>query len=116
MASVWPQSLPQSFLIEGFNDNEPDTSITSSVSAGVPKKRQRYTAAATPVTGKMHMTTSQTQTLKEFYKDTLMGGSLTFELKHPRESGLQEFRFRRPPSYEPVGIDWKVTLELDWLP
>lgn len=113
---IWPVSLPQSFLIRGFSEEIPDTSITTQMQSGVSKKRQLYTGASNPISGNLYMTSAQTSTLDTFYNSTLQGGSLKFTWTHPRTGATETFRFRGPPAYSPAGVDWLVAVDLEILP
>ncbi len=41
---VWPPSLPQRPLAQGFSEQAPDTLIRTQMEAGPPKVRRRFTA------------------------------------------------------------------------
>ena len=60
---------------------------------------------------------AQLQTIIDFWEITCKQGSLTFWRKDdtkPDET-LVEYGFLSPPSYEPLDIFWRVTLQLEQL-
>jgi len=119
MASqVWPASLPQSPLIQGFEEQPPKTSITTQMDQGPAKKRRRATTNVRPIVAQFIMDKSQVDTFDTFYNDTTAGGSLRFDFKNPRTGVTKEFRFRDTmPTITPLSGDlFRVNVELEIMP
>jgi len=96
---TWPSTLPQAFPV-GTNVQVQDVRIRTSVDAGLPKLRRRFTAAIrtyTLATDRFIMTDTQQTTFETFYTTTLEGGTLTFDWTDPWVgAGLKVFRFVSP--------------------
>lgn len=112
---VWPTSLPQSPLIQGFSDN-PQNSVLRSQMTGLTKQRNRYTAVLHDVTENYWLTPTQFTTFRNFYKNTLGNGAAGFIKSDPVEGGNRQYRFTRPYSFEFNGVDYFVVLNLEKLP
>lgn len=112
---IWPTSLPQSPLIEGFSDIPQDTVIRSKFD-GYSKIRNRYTAAMHIVTENYLLTKSQFDTFRNFYETTLGNGSEDFNKPDPVEGGTSVYRFTQPYDYEFLGIHFRVSLDMEKLP
>lgn len=117
MAIVWPVTIPDEFMDDGFAESPPDNSIRSQTDIGPPKIRRRSTAGIRPIVGQQKMTSAQVATLDTFYVTTTQSGSLDFEKKNPRTGSTVNMVFSKPPRYRPAGGDyWFVDLELEQLP
>ena len=116
--AVWPVSLPQRPLAQGLQERVPDTLIRTSMEAGPPKVRRRYTAGIRLFEMQLRLAASQVDTLDAFFEETLAGGSLPFDWEHPRTGAAVAFRFVEPPAYSPAagGQLWTGTLRLEVLP
>jgi hypothetical protein len=114
---VWPDTLPQQLLVDGYSQSLADTTIKSEMDAGPAKVRRRYTAGVEPVSGMMLLTETQLGTLRTFYEDTLLGGSLRFSwTKPPAHSTACEMRFTAPPSWTGKKGLYEIQLSLEILP
>ena len=116
--AVWPASLPQTPLAEGYNERAPDTVIRSPMEAGPPRLRRRFTAGVRNIECQLRLTPAQLDTLDAFFGSTVAGGALPFDWKHPRNGTAVTFRFVEPPGYTPVarGTLWQAMLRLEILP
>jgi hypothetical protein len=116
--ATWPASLPQDPLAQGFSEQAPNTVIRTTMEAGPPKMRRRFTAGIRNIECQLRLTSAQTDTLDLFFETTLAGGSLSFDWKHPRTGATVTFRFVEPPSYGAVarGTLWWASLKLEILP
>lgn len=92
--AVWPVTLPQTFLIEGFSMRKQPQAISTPVSAGPPIRRRRFSAALEEVNGSMFMTKDQWNMVRSFFDDTLSGGVLPFTWVHPITGSSANFRFK----------------------
>ncbi|MBK8909231.1 MAG: hypothetical protein IPM60_15525 [Rhodospirillales bacterium] len=115
---VWPYSLPQRPLAQGFNEQARETAIRTQMEAGPPKVRRRFTAGIRTMGMQLRLTADQVATLDAFYDTTVAGGTLPFDWVHPRTGVAATYRFVEPPFYQPVarGRVWTGTLKLEVMP
>jgi len=117
--AVWPGSLPSVVNWQGYARRLHDTRVRTTMDAGPPKLRSRFTSGMTehdvPV---VYFTKAQWSTLETFYKTTLQQGSLPFDWTDPLTGGSVSFRFVKPPVFGGMlGPDTiAVTLNLEVLP
>ncbi len=117
MPDLWPASLPQEFSSNGYSEKEPETAIHTEMDAGPPKSRQRFTAGTREITTTLRIDSTQKVTLSEFFRNTLGGGSLTFDWVEPGTVSIATYKFKEPPSYDPLpGGWWTVNLTLLQMP
>jgi hypothetical protein len=116
MVALWPLTLPQSFLVEGFTQEATDNVIRSATESGPSKARRRYTAAVEPFTGKMIMTIAQYTIFRNFYRNDIQDGALPFTMPDDVEGGTMEVRFREKYNATMLGLHWELTLGLDKQP
>lgn len=102
MAS-WPTSLPQQVLLEGYQEQQLDISIRSSVDVGPEKVRPRYTAAPVDFNCSLVLTSTQCDALDAFYDATLNFGTDRFDWTHPRTLAAVSMAFRARPGYQGIG-------------
>jgi hypothetical protein len=116
--TAWPASLPQSPLIESYEESRPKTKLRTQMDFGPAKMRRRFTANAYPVKATMELATTDTLTLDTFHDTTLAGGVLPFTLTHPRTGVTVNFRFVTEPAYTPTDdpAAWIVKLDLEIIP
>ena len=119
MAAIWPASLPQASLL-GDSETFPDTVLKTDMDAGVPKRRNRFTAGLRLFEIPLYMTNVQANVYYTFFTQTLKNGALPFEWKIPRTAETVEFLHRRPPKLEAFTMDsagayYRATLELEVL-
>lgn len=115
---VWPASLPQDVLVEGYDEAMPDLALRTEMDAGPAKVRRRFTAGVRTFKVGSAMTRAQVATLDTFFVTTVQGGALSFDWTHPRTQAAATFRFTRPPRTAPEagGQRWRVELELEIMP
>jgi len=106
MAQVFPSALQDKFNEASFNYGIGETSVSSEVTSGEPKKRQIYTKSIDRVSGTINLEIDDWNTLETFYKTTLAGGVLTFDYNHPLTQVSTEYRFVTPPTISPIGGRW----------
>lgn len=103
MAQTFPASLQNKFNQAGFQHELGDSSITSEVDVGLPKKRQRYTSSPDTFNGTIELHMDDYSDLRTFFKTTLASGSLTFNFEHPITKVTSEFQFVGAPSITTIG-------------
>ncbi len=114
---VWPATLPQDVLIDGYDETPPNTTLRSQMDQGPDKVRRHFTAGERVFSATVALTRDQVETLDSFYLTDLQGGALRFDWTHPRAQAAVQFRFRSPPRYKPQSqTDWLVQLQLEILP
>jgi hypothetical protein len=116
---LWPASLPQDVLVDGYGERFPDGKIRTPMETGPAKQRPRFTATVTPLKVTIELPRADVQTLLEFYRDMLGMGSLPFDWLHPRTLATVTMRFAAdPPEPKPLpGAQlWSVALDLEILP
>jgi len=116
MAEIWPETLPQEPLIEEFTGTIQDTVIRTSMDAGPEKMRRRFTATSEYYAVSWVMTKTQFTTFRDFFTNTIAGGSEEFEMNHPITGETALVRFRKPYRFVPIGAHWKVSAEIEVLP
>ena len=116
--AVWPATLPQEPLADGYSEQAPNTVLRSQMEAGPPKLRRRFTAGVRTIECQLRLTPAEVADLDLFFTETVAGGSLPFDWKHPRTGTAQTFRWVEPPTYTPLarGTRWRATLRLEILP
>ncbi len=115
---LWPASLPQRPLADGFAETPPNLLVRSATDIGPAKARRRATAGVTRLRAAFRLSPSQLATFRSFFASDLQGGALSFSWVHPVTGALGSFRIVPPPTIEPVaaGIAWRVSLDLELLP
>lgn len=114
--AVWPTSLPQYVLEQGYQESLPDNNLESSVDAGLAKIRPRFTAQFQRFVVTVQMDQAQSATFRDFFNNTLSTGSQPFDWVHPNTRAACTFRFRKPaPQASSQGgfySLWTLNLEL----
>lgn len=114
MAEVWPPSLPQRFA--SITQGEGEGSIRSETDAGPGKVRRRFSATRNNIQGTMLMNVTQINTLRAFWRTTLLQGSEDFTMPDPYDSdplNTVTVRFKEPPTWTNEGpVVFIVTLNL----
>jgi hypothetical protein len=112
--NTWPETLPQKFIVDGFNETLPDYVIQTQTKAAVPQQRRTQTASAKPFGGKMVVTKAQMDILNTFW-DVNCG--LKFLFPEPFFGGNIFVRFLSPPRYEcGSGSDYYTILSMEQVP
>lgn len=116
--ATWPPGLPDYVLEQGYSEQLEDQTIESTVEAGLAKVRRRFTAPVRRFQVSLQMDAAQAAIFEAFFLDTLQGGSLPFEWRHPRTGAATRFRFRKPvPSITVFGgIDVRVQMVIEAIP
>ncbi len=115
--STWPLSLPQNPVYSSYEETPPDTLIRTEMDVGPPKVRQRYTAGIRKFSCDYRMTEAQIATLDTFFVTTISGGSVSFDMPHPRTGDNITVRIIGVPAYRAVtkGI-YDVSCKFEELP
>lgn len=112
--AVWPSSLPQTPLADGFAEAVVPNVVRSENDVGPTNARRRYTAAVRQFQMRLLLTSAQVVTLDTFYETTLVSGVLPFDWVNHRTGAALSYVFLSPMAYEEAGPDyWSVTLLLE---
>jgi hypothetical protein len=100
---LWPSVLPQN--ISGYSGAPGDGLIRTSMSAGPPKTRRRFTAVMEPVSGYIIVTPEQFTFFRYWYDTILLNGALRFGWVHPF-SGLTLANLINNGSFDSATTGW----------
>ena len=115
--TTWPASLPQSLLIEGYQETLPATVLRTEMDAGPAEQRRRFTAAVTPIGGLIDLTKTELSSLYEFFRTETKDGALPFGWTHPVTGAAVSMRFTAAPQIAAVHDHaFRVSLALEILP
>jgi hypothetical protein len=119
---VWPASLPQDVLVDGYEHLWGDGSgaLRTPMETGAAKQRPRYTATPRPFKALTEVDRTQLEALRAFWCDTLGRGALPFDWVYPPTQATATFRFvaDQPPRDRPLpGAQlFEVSMELEIMP
>ena len=120
--AVWPATLPAIGHI-GATVTADDAVVRSTMDAGPPSRRNRYTAVTKMVSCTMLLTGTQVSTLRVFFRDTLRNGAFDFEWTDPIDDSTVRMAFKQPPEFTnqsgnaaPSARFWSVSLSLEIQP
>lgn len=94
---VWPETLPQSPLNDGYSETMGNSVLRSDMDTGVAKTRRRTSASVRTMSARYILTADQAAALTVFFDVTVAGGSLPFTFPHPRTLADENARFTQPP-------------------
>jgi hypothetical protein len=114
--ALWPVTLPQVLLVEGFSASPPQNFISTPMEVGPPKRRRRDVAAAYPVVGTIIVDRQQLGILWTFYRSVLKDGSLPFDWVDPMTRNACTYLFKEPFSITALAPRWKVSMALEAQP
>lgn len=115
--ATWPVSLPQNPLFAGYSEGTIDTSIRSSMAVGPAKVRRRISAGPTDINMQFLMTAAQLSDFITFYETTLLSGSLSFTMNHPRTGSSETWRIKKAPRWTKQSPTlYLIPLEMELLP
>lgn len=113
----WPIALQQLLNADDFDMKYGDVTVRSDMDVGPAKVRARYTDAVDTYTCSILMNKTDFETLTDFYKTTLAGGSLPFLFNDPFTGVPTTFRFTVPPELKPLGgLVFRVSMAWERLP
>lgn len=128
-SAIWPFSLPQAPIINGYKEQMPSNIIRSDAEYGPAKVRKRGGAKPVTVNASYILSTEEAEILDNFVFNTIAGGAICFDWPRPRFSKMKEgnryVRARLVPSSDSIysksivndTVDfWKVELTLEIFP
>lgn len=102
--AVWPVTLPEYVLENGYNEQFPKDTVETEMETGAPKVRRRFTKVFRKFQCAMMMTAAQAATFEGFYYTTCNSGTDSFDWVHPRTRAAMTLRFTQPPpTFQPYG-------------
>lgn len=107
----WPSELPQSPLLAGYRRGVPDNKLESRNSNGPPNTRRRTVTNEDPFPFSCLMTIAQHTQFKDFWNNTLLSGSLTFNAKDPETQVIVEMRAVDPTWERISGTHYRVSMQ-----
>ena len=118
---VWPASLPQKVLVDGYSEEPQSQVIRTEMDAGPKKTRRRFTAATRSIPVSMNLDLTQLDTFETFFDSDLQGGSLVFDMPHPRTGATVVMQIVGDPPYRltPIGGGneyWRLAMSLEQQP
>lgn len=114
---VWPTSLPQRLMVQGYSQALGDGRLRSQTDTGPGKVRRRSSAMPKPLAGALRMTGAQVLAAAAFVDDVLIGGSLPFTFPEPLTGSPILVRFVDLPSWSCAGGDnYDFAMSLEILP
>jgi len=112
MAITWPGGLPSKPQMDGWQELPGDTSLTSEMDVGPPKKRNRSTMPLDEFNVVYKLTTAQRATFMTFLQTTTASGVTEFEWVHPITSATLTVQFSSRPQFVSHGIDYLCSFTL----
>lgn len=113
---IWPESLPQYFSTNSYEEQGEEGVVRSEPSIGPAKTRLRTTAAVWTMSGEMQMTLTQKEVFDLFVRNDIARRSRAFRFPHQYRSELLLVRMPSPPKTGRVGALLSVSFELEVLP
>ena len=111
---VWPNTLPQSPLIDGYSFTRGETRHLTNMDTGPDKIRPKGEVGVQKVTYPIIINVSQKSDLRNFYRVTLRNGEKEFLIKLARETEFSMVRFLTPPRFSPItNVKWRSNLDLE---
>lgn len=101
--AVWPPGIARTPLVSKLRETAPNLIIRSAMDVGPAIVRRRFTAGISLFDVELLATRDELATFRTFFSDTILGGALAFEWKHPITGDTADFRIIDPPTYAPTG-------------
>lgn len=112
---TWPATLPAKPLVHGYRESFEDRRIVSPVEIGSPRVRPRSAVGYRTFTLPYHLSTSQLENLKAFYRQEARAGEVAFDLPHPRTGETISVKFWGEPQVAAVPTaeqKWRTTVSV----
>lgn len=100
MTAVWPASLPEYVLREGFNEQPLMKRATFESDTGPPIERPKGTVRLARLAVTMWMNTEQLATFEDFVFTDLRQATLSFFILHPRRREQVKVKIDGEPPYQ----------------
>lgn len=103
--SVWPSTLPQYVLEQGYGEEKQDQALRTPMEGGATKTRRRFTARFDGLSVRLMMDSEQVDLFEQFYEMLLKGGTLPFDWVHPRKGNAVTLQIIGKVAISPAGGD-----------
>lgn len=118
---TWPSTLPQLPLADGYSESPQSQVLRSSMDAGPPKTRRRFTAATRSIPMSVTLSNAQVVIFETWFDADIQGGSLPFDMAQPRTGAVVSMLIAGEPPYQltPIGTGseyWRLTMQLEVQP
>lgn len=119
--TAWPATLPQSQFLRTTEEDD-DAVLRTSMDAGPPSRRNKYTGLTAKVTTPIVINGTQKQAFDTFYRTTLKNGALSFTWTSPTDDTTVSYAFSKPVKWTLIrgGTTetrvWQGVLELERQP
>jgi len=116
---VWPETLPQSPLIQGYTSTPVSSRLEFETEVGSPIVRNRANATPDNIREQYVFSTAQKNTFQTFWRNELKRGTVIFLKPDPENNhaqSLYQFRGGSEPVFTAVGIYWTTTFDLRRIP
>lgn len=117
---VWPASLPQKVLRNGFAETSSPNVISTSLEVGPPQTRPRGTFQGKSYACTIRLTIAEKIVFENFYQNTTLSGTQVFEFPDFYEEDViieVKFNAENPPSVSSIGGDYiDISFSLDLQP
>lgn len=114
---LWPETLPQDVLVQGYQATLPDGAVRTSMDSGPEFARQRFTAAPEPFSATIRVDKEEYRTLVAFYVNDTAHGTIPFDWHHPITKDVAAMQFTGPPRVTAAsGLYYDIQLSLQVLP
>lgn len=117
---TFPSTIPLPLPVSGSPESG---TIRTNMDTGYAKVRRRFTAVVEPISFQLRVTGTQFETLRDFFTDDTLSGSLAFDMNDPKDDVTKEYRFTSNIGWNLVsgasGPDdrvYDVTLNMELLP
>lgn len=110
-------TLPKLGLIDGTDEQDDNALIEFTTEKGPSKRRRVISDPGVMVNAQTPpMTLTQRDELLDFFRDDCGRGALTFDMAHPIEGTVMEWRFEAAPAIRLIGIHFIANLQLRIMP
>lgn len=118
---TWPSTLPQLPLSDSYSESPQSQVLRSSMDAGPPKTRRRFTAATRAIPMSFTLTNAQVEIFETWFDADIQGGSLPFDMIQPRTGIAVTMLISGEPPYQltPIGTGseyWRLSMQLEVQP
>ncbi|MHC2089470.1 hypothetical protein [Methylobacterium sp. CM6244] len=103
MIPVWPASLPQRVLAEGFNEGLREGRLQTPPERGAPKLRRGSSAVGKPILQSIKIDAEQFTILERFWEKDTGGGALPFWFPDQTRGGIPILTTAGEPILTPYG-------------
>lgn len=111
---TWPITLPSKPLVDGYQESLPKQFDEQDNQRGKPKRRLMSVMDIEDLNVSFHLTKSQKQVLKDFFKNDCKRGVLPFSFTHPTEGHVVQASFTSELSFSPSqrGVNFRTSFGL----